>query len=523
MAQLKTIERGLNGKGLKSNFEKLQSIVRGLTPEAQKLAPHYIILGHNQKFKGVTIQLFELLLKEPKIDINDALVKLGNITKHALENRVLRLKEILGYLLVNENLTQKENYYSPRYQAFFLTKDYLKQYHVLITVGATQEAYDKLTWVIQKSKEYEWYDSLIEAFYLQIEYLSKMSDSVSIDEIDQQIVYYEFCRRNLRKARLIFDELSNVTQKSISNSDLIAIYDKNINHLEELYLKTSSNLILYQIIKLKVNASNLKKDYNLAEKNSQDLLNLVTNAPSVSQPDTKGIACIYISESLIYQKKYKDALIYTLNARSYFAQYSYNYGQTLELEYHIQLYNGDYTRAEVIIKELLDVSNYPSSPYHIQRKTYMLCCALFAQEKYDEAWEHLQDLGRLKKDKTGWKIGIRFLTILLLKLRNDYLGIENVTLQWRREMATFVKNQAIRKRDLRLFSILLRLCRSNESWSEFVKKNNNLFKEFEEDRDLIWLPATHELIDVLQWLKCKANRKPYQLTGNTQKTYLNVH
>ena len=523
MTQLKTIERGLNGKGLKSNFEKLQSIVRGLTPEAQKLAQHYVILGHNQKFKGVTIQLFELLLKEPNIDINDALVRLGNITKHALENRVLRLKEILGYMLVNENLTQKENYYSPRYQAFFLSKDYLKQYHVLITIGAIQEAYDKLIWVIQKSKEYEWYDSLIEAFYLQIEYLSKMSDTGSIDEIDQQIVYYEFCRRNLRKARLIFDELSNVTQKSASNSDLIAIYDKNINHLEELYSKTSSDLIQYQIIKLKINASNLKKDYDLAGRYSQELLNLVTNAPSVSQPDTKGIACIYISESLIYQKNYKDALIYTLNARSYFTQFSYNYGQTLELEYHIQLYNGDYKRAEAIILELLDVANYPSSPYHIQRKTYMLCCALFAQERYDETWEHLQDLGRLKKDKTGWKIGIRFITILLLKLRNDEFGIENVTLQWRREMATLTKNQAIRKRDLRLFSILLRLCRSNESWSDFVKKNSKLFAEFEDDKDLAWLPATHELIDILQWLKCKAFRRSYSLNETFPQLYSNVH
>jgi hypothetical protein len=276
MARLKTIERGLNGKNLKSNYEKLQSIIRGLTPDAQKLAHHYILLGHNHKFKGVTVQLFDLLLKEQNIDINQVLISLGGISKHALENRVMRLKEILGYMLVNENLTQKEEYYSPRYQAFFLTKDYLKQYHVLIKIGAVQEAYDKLIWVIQKSKEYEWYDSLIEAYYLQIEYLSKMSDYASIDEIDRQIVYYEFCRRNIRKARLIFDELSHVTQKSASNFDLIAIYDKNIIHLEDLNSKTHSNLIAYQILKLKVNLSNLRKQYGEAEKYSQQLLNLVS-------------------------------------------------------------------------------------------------------------------------------------------------------------------------------------------------------------------------------------------------------
>jgi hypothetical protein len=210
-----------------------------------------------------------------------------------------------------------------------------------------------------------------------------------------------------------------------------------------------------------------------------------------------------------------EALAYSINARSYFPRYSYNYGQTLELEFHIRLYSGDFKRAEEKMREVLDLSNYPCSPYHVQRKTFMLCCALFAQEKYDETWEYLQDMGRLKKDKTGWKIGIRYLTILLLKLRNDELGIDNVLLQWRREMATLTKNQAIRKRDLRLFSLLLRLCQSTETWAQFIKKNNKLFADFEENKELEWVPATHELIDVIQWIKCKAQKIPYNLNSTS--------
>ena len=509
MAKVKTIRSNINSVSLKSNFEKLISVIRAMKPDELKTASNYILFGHNTKYKGVTGALFDLLVSNPNFTTDEIRVKLGEISRSALEMAVIRLKEKLTFSLVSEFSTLKEGAYSDRYQSFFTGKYLIMQYHILYKRGALHEAYDKIQRCVEISKKYEWYDSLIEALYLQIEYLSKISEFNTITEIEQEIVYYELCRRNERKIRSIYDIVLAEDKKITNENERIDIYRKNIEYIEAIQESTITSLSKYILLILKVNFSALTKSYNLAEEYAQKLLSLTSNTPALNQPDIVGIASIFLAESLIPQKRYTEALTYIKTAKNYFSQFSINYGETLELEFIIYLNSGKPELSTEIAKELCDIKNYPVTPYHKNRRLFMWASAEFASGNYSQAWDIVAEIGNIHYDKAGWKIGIRLLQLLLIKELEDYVAVERYLQTWKREMASMRKHIAMRKRDIRLFNILYRLLKSNLSWHGFFKQNKTDLDELMIDDELKWTVGSHELINVALWIYSKGLRMPY--------------
>lgn len=502
------IHRSLQTGTPKTNFEKLVSVIRGLKPDEIKTARNYISFGHQENFKGAPALLFMYLLASPQASLADATAYLGGISKYSFDTIVIRLKEKLNYCLISEFNTMREAAYSDKYRAYFQGKDYLKMVHILMRRGAIQEGYAKILSTIELSEKYEWYDSLIEALYLQLEYYSKVSEYGTVEEIENKITYYEYCRRAVRKAKTHYDELMN-TNKVSTEGNPLQLYIKTIEHIDDLYQKTKSDQINYQLLKIQINYYLQQTDYVTAERKSQELLSHVSNAVSVKQPLTIGIASLHIAECLMMQQRYNEAIAYIYSSRVNFSKNSINFGETLELEYYCTLYKGEPEKAESIITELLDQSHYPVTLYHRNRRKYLLVCALFAQEKYDAAYDLLKDIGYLNRDKAGWNIGIRILNILLVKLNNDVVATEYILAQWQRELSSIKKHSSIRSRDLELLKLLKKLSRSSDSWAGFYKTEKEQLELIEKSPALNWKPASHEIIDTLLWLKSKALNKSY--------------
>ncbi|MCA6392192.1 MAG: hypothetical protein IM607_12460 [Cytophagales bacterium] len=522
MAKIKTIRSNINSVSLKSNFEKLISVIRAMKPEEVKIASNYILFGHNTKYKGVTGALFDCLLTNPSITADDVRVKLGGISKSALEMAVIRLKEKLNFSLISEFSTLRDGAYSERYQSFFTGKYLIMQYHILYKRGALHEAYDKIQRCVEISKKYEWFDNLIEALYLQIEYLSKISEFNIIDEIEKEIVYFELCRRNERKIRSIYDLILAEDKKITSEIERIEIYRKNIEYIEQIKEGIITSLSKYILLILKVNYSVLTQHFVNAEEYAQKLLSLTSNTPALNQPDLTGIAAIFLAESLIPQRRYAEALNYTWTAKNNFTKYSINYGETLELEYIIQINSGKPQLAAEIACELSDTKNYAVTPYHKNRRLYMWASAEFANGNYTKSNDILMEIGNIHYDKAGWKIGIRLLQLLLFKQLEDYASIDKYLQTWKRDMASMRKHIAMRKRDIRLFNIIYRLLKSVDSWQTFVKSNKDELMELILNDELKWRPGSHELIDVSLWIYSKGLRKPYSEVQLTQLSEIPV-
>jgi hypothetical protein len=501
------IHRALQSGTTKSNFDKLVSVITALKTDEIKTARNYISFGHHDKFKGAPAMLFDLLIENKDISYETAILRLGNISRTAFDTVVIRLKEKLNYCLVSEFNTMRENGYSLRYQAFFQCKDFTKMIHVLMRRGATQEAYSKILSVIDLSEKYEWYDSLIEANYLLLEYYSLVSEYGTIEEIENKIPFYEYCRKAIIKSKLLYDDLLNTSKKSTEGNSLI-LYEKTIELISNLYSKTSSGLVYYQLLKIKINYYLQQNNFEEAILKAQELLSHTSNTPSVKQPLTIAVASLHISECLMFQKKYFDALAYIKSARLHLSKGSINYGESLEVEFYCLLYSGQFFQAEDVIRELLDQNHYTVTRYHRNRRSFMLCCALFAQEKYEQAYDVLIEIGYLNKDKAGWNIGIRLMMILLAKLNNDSIRSENILAQWQREVATMRKHIAFTKRDLELFKLLKRLSKTELSWSKFVNSENSIIDKINTE-EYSWKPASHEIINVIDWLNSKARNMSF--------------
>jgi hypothetical protein len=501
------IHRSLQSGSTKTNFERLVSVIKGMKTEEIKTAKKYISFGHQDKFKGAPAMLFDLLIQNSDCTYEQTIIDLGNISKSAFDTIVIRLKEKLNYCLVSEFNTMREDGYSLRYRAFFQCKDYIKMIHILRRRGAVQEAYSKILLVIELAEKYEWYDSLIEASYLLLEYYSLVSEYGTIEEIENKIPFYEFCRKAVIKSKLLYDDLLNNAKKSTEGNSL-KLYEKTIEHINNYYVKTKSASVNYQLLKIVINYYLQQGKYEEAELKAQEMLNHVSNSPSVNQPLTIADATLHIAECLLMQQKYLDSLAYIKSARLHLNKGSINYGESLEVEFYCLLYSGQLPQAENVIRELLDQKYYTVTRYHRNRRSFMLCCALFAQEKYEQAYDVLIEIGYLNKDKAGWNIGIRLMMILLAKLNNDSIRSENILAQWQREIGTMRKHIAFTKRDLELFKLLKRLSKTELSWSKFVNSENSIIDKFNTE-EYAWKPASHEVINVIDWLNSKARNMSF--------------
>lgn len=497
------VHRSLQTGSTKSNFERLLSIVNGMKPDEIKTARNYIVFGHQDKFKGAPALLLDFVLQNKNVTYELASEHLGNISRSAFDTIIIRLKERLNYCLVSEFNTMREGAYSEKYKAFFLCKDYLKMIHVLVRRGATQEAYSKILIVIECAEKYEWYESLIEAYYLMLEYYSLVSEYGTFEEIENRIPYFEYCRKSVIKSKMLYDDLMN-TNKVTTEGNSIQQYQKTVEHISNLYSKTKSGLILYQLLKIEINKLLQDQQYIEAERKSQELLNHVSNTPSVKQPLTIAVATLHIAECLLMQQCFEESLNYVISARVNLSKNSINYGESLELEFYCLLYLGKAEEAELVMNELLNQSNYAVTLYHRNRRYFLLSCALFAQGKYNEAYDILSDIGYLTRDKAGWNIGIRIYKILLVKLNNDSIKSEYIISQWQREFNSLRKHSTFSKRDAEIFRLLKNLSRSQEAWSRFIKAEANTIDLLVNDDTISWKPGSHEVINVATWLKSKA-------------------
>jgi hypothetical protein len=501
-------EREIRSGGLKGNFDKLKSVIRCFKPEESKIVRHYLVLGHTEQYGGKTIALYDFLLKNQEASIVDAETALGKMSRAGFDMLISRLKEKLCFVLANENLTQRDGAYSKRFQAYFNGKDILKQFHILLARGAQEEANDRLDYIIAISKEFEWYDTLIEAYYLKLEFLKKRSETTIYEDIESRLVYAEFCRKSLYKAKVIYDDFATIKKATAVQGEHIQLAEKCLEQLEELYQRTQSATIEYQKLKVQIEYYHEKELFDKAEQTAQKLLALTNNTPSISQPQTIGVALLYLSYTLIYQGQYAASVNYALLAREKYIPNSLNYAETLELEFFASFYDGKYSKAEKAVRFLLKNGSYPSSSYLKNRRQYLLACVLFAQGFYKEAEIELSTISSITQDKNGFNIGIRILSLLICRMQSDYEMMNAREKAFVKDLERIRKHKAVRKRDLLVFAIIKELAKRNGSFDDVYLRRRSDFDLLQSNhQEYKWKAFSHEMIVFHFWFLTQLKKK----------------
>lgn len=502
------IEREIKEGGIKGNFDKLKSVIRCFNADELKTVRNYLVFEHAEQFQGKTVGLFDYMVKNRDCELIDASKYLGGISKAAFEMTISRLKEKLCYALANEHITKRSEAFSDRFKAYCESKDVLKQYHILLFRGAQQEALDRLNYVITISQKYEWYDSLIEAYYYKLEYLKVRSEKTMYDEVEGAFVFAEFCRKAEHKAKTIFDDLATRGKAVSSRNENIELHQKCLEQLNKLAEQTQSATITYQKLKVEIGYYHELEDYEQAELKCQQLIALVTNNAAVAQPYIVGIGFLYLADTLIYTGKYADVITYAKLARKQFKPDTVNYGETLELEFFASFYSGNYTKAEKCIRELIESPSYSVSVYLKNRRRYLLACVMFAQGNYKEADLELSTISSITQDKNGFNIGIRILSLLICRMQSDYELLYAREKAFVKDLERIRKHKAIRKRDLVVFAIIKELSKRNGSFEEVYQRRKSDFDMLEsKQQEYKWKPFSHEMIVFHKWFLSQLKKK----------------
>jgi hypothetical protein len=498
-----------------TNFFRLKEIMQKLNSNEIRMVRAYLkAISRNfsdENFETKEIELFDLIAADPNISQEDAMGHCDNSYKiHSFEVLTGRLKEKIGYCLVNENFTQRKEAYSERYQAIFEIRQKLSLAEILIGRDIFEEGMIVLNRVISLCKKYEVYNELIDSLIIKRHCLNIRVNLNEYNTLTNEIKFYEKCKTANNKAAYWFDiHLSYVDFNGV-RTGYLNIFEKAIQELDEEYNITKSATVAYFKYLIKIEYYQELKMYDIAEIAAKELLELVSHNVAIYQPYRLGTSYVNLANTSIYQKKYKRSFLYLNEAQKLYLPNSFHFSITEELEFYAHFYSGNYEKALEKISGILKNIHYKQSIYVENKRKFMYACSLFVLKDYNKCQEILNEIEDIHDDKAGWNIGMRVLNIMLDAFKKDHENTRYKIESFRKHVERLKKLREVRKRDILILDILNNWVKCNYDFKEIYKKRKKDFDLLNEPgTDYQWQIKSHELIVFHKWFEAMVKRKPY--------------
>ncbi|MCX6292076.1 MAG: hypothetical protein NT126_09970, partial [Bacteroidetes bacterium] len=464
--------------------------------------------GKETRLKSV--QLVESLLSKKNLTSNELQLTLyGKSNEAAFNKLVLRLKDkIYEILLFDDNLEKTIN--SKRNKVIFDIRKKLIQSEIMFSRGINFELDSFQNKIIQKAKEYEVYDSLLEALLAKQRYLGFRFGSNKYEEIKKEIELYEYNRIALGRSRELYNSLTTKISFSNSPDDYYEELSKAIDILQSDFIKTKSANIGYYFYFLQTEKFQIHYDLLGAKKSLMDLLQLIENNPSIYTENRKGSTLMNVAVNEILIFDFDTALIYVNRSSKYFSGVDVNMQILREIEFYSLFYSNKLNEAGRLIDELYNSSRLTGTPFIYNKRTYLYACLMTINGKNHESNALLKEVSEIERDKEGWNIGKRILTIInrieLKEFESADLQVQNLQKHIKRTL----KIKHVQKRNILILRILLKLINEQYDFKKVYLSRNRYFGLLESNEDEYrWKIKSPELIIFHAWFKCKAENKAY--------------
>ena len=390
--------------------------------------------------------------------------------------------------------------------------------------------YPLLDEIIFLSKEYERYSLLVEHLRIKRNSIGWKKGEKEFAKINKEMENYEACSRMVNKAEYYYYELMMKSDPSGKQSDqkLKSFFEKATVELDAYYEQTKSALIKYHNEFLKLGYSIHVKNYLKARSICLKLLEVVRNNKSVYRRQRIGVVYDNLSRCDFYLGNFEQAAEFATEAQKHFKLNSENYCIALEQEFYALFAMNNYEKAVDIANKM--ISNAPSKElgeFRFSKYNYLLANALFKQRRFNEVLDLLSQNRELSKDKTGWEVGARTLTIMtlieMLKLDEAGLAVHSLKQFYKRLDSKIInisetnspdgeiaaseneKETSIRSRDKKILNLLLIAERAGFMFSTLNGNTNKYAKALASE--FPWEPFTHELIPFHEWFAKKMKNK----------------
>jgi tetratricopeptide (TPR) repeat protein len=250
--------------------------------------------------------------------------------------------------------------------------------------------------------------------------------------------------------------------------------------------------------------------YNEAEKISYQQISLYSNHPAVKVPGRLGVAYLNLGNNQLFQYKFNDACASLNKAYSFFVKNGGNYNIVKETEVYIRFYMGELYLAEKLLNEIISFGKISNNPTQLSKRNFLLANVYFLLRNNKRAHFLLQETKEIEKDKEGFNLGLRILSIIN-QLETEKLDIVDLNIEsLRKHIERTTKMKAIRKRDVIILKLLAKLSRNAFNFKRIWKSDQKYFDLLaSNDPEYRWEMKSPEMIIFHKWFESKATGKEY--------------
>jgi hypothetical protein len=390
----------------------------------------------------------------------------------------------------------------------------------LISRELYEEALDHLYELEADARKYDLYASLVQLLNVKLELLEHVAAYDKIEQCFNDIDFYELCNAAaVRASKAYYKAIQNYGFKAHSHSATnlrrLELLGADLEVLEEDFATSGSALVNYYYHLLKVEHLQLQQQFGEATKYCLALLDVIRNSPAVYHSRRLGIAYLNLSQNELFNHFFDYALGFAQQAQEYFQEGSRTRELALELEFYAFFYAGKTRTSGEVLDRLLAVKNRGRTDdepdFRTSWRSYLRATVHFVMGDFREVHRTLHNATQINRDKEGWNLGMRILTVMnLLELNlKDHADaeIDNLKNFARRSLA----GAPIRQRDRVIIQLFSELKKHNYDFEAVVSQESELLERLSSQQNaLAWKVQTPELIAVHKWFAAKALKRPYR-------------
>lgn len=469
--------------------------------------------GHKPK----SVILYDLLHKYEDDEKVLRLLKQKIPSEDARRMVIGRLREkMLASLSLDVNLARPDNY-DEQGQALFSVVLGKVQGRLLIARGQRETGFFVLERSIAKAKHYELYDDLIDMLAVARQYIKAYTgrDEAFYDIVDE-IESFSKCRDAANLAKQYFEETTmRYGFKGLSrlpaDPKQLDFLKERIDNLKEAFEQTGSATVGYYYYFLLVEYYQLQNNLTEASESLSKLALMLEKNPSIKRKVRLASVHLNLGANELWLHRFSEAQREFETSLTYVRENTRNYTVIVELLFYSLFYAGKMKEAEAALETIVDSKFVDQSDFRKAVRSYLLACVSFAQGEFRKVNLRLANSHNIGKDKEGWNIGSRVLSIMLAIERENFDHADSQIVNLRQFMREGVKDAEVRKRDRLILEMLVELRKNSYDFQATAEAKPELLQQLYQDNiETGWLLQTPEMICFHTWFYDKMVDRPYQ-------------
>lgn len=429
---------------------------------------------------------------------------------------ISRLREkMFASLTLDVNIARGE-VYDEQAQALVSVSQAKVQGRLLIGRGQRKLGFFVLERGIQLAKQYEMYDDLVDMLSVERQFIKawKGTDEAYYD-VDQELNNYAVCRDAVHLAKKYYEEITlKYGFKGLSrvnpDPEQLEFLRSRMEELNKAFETTSSATVGYYYYYLLIEFNQLQNNLKEASEHLNSLAQMLENNPSIRR--RVRLATVYgnLGANELWMHHFDVASGYFEEAIKYLRANTRNHAVITEYLFYTKFYSGKMQAARDILEQLVNSDHVEQTEFRKATRNYLLACVAFALGEYKQVSKYLLETSAMGKDKEGWNIGSRVLSIMNAIETDDHDYADSLILNLRQFMREGLKEVDVRERDKAVLEILVELRKKSYDFEEVFENKKELFQRLSENNiEYGWTLQTPEMISFHTWFIDRYNEQPY--------------